>query len=169
MSFVKVINKNYDTVNAFSNLINYCMNDLDDFGEKTQLVFNAVYGLNPVTYQTLINDFNKAKDIHNQSHGKQLYHIVISIYKKDIDRSIRETSATWVMDTIGNWILSNGFQCAAFEHIKFNGNIHIHFIINNINFRTGKRLDNARTFFNQILCLCRNQFNYLNWESIIYD
>ena len=168
MSFVKYITNAYEDKDVLSKLLNYCVNDLDYYGEKTQEVISATYNLSPLSKEYLMNDFNKLKEITHQEHGRQLIHLVVSIFKNNIGESIQETSARLVMDTIGQWILASGYQSVAFIHIKESGNVHIHLIINNISYITGNRLTNIHGYLTNLTNLLRYQYSYLCWENPKY-
>lgn len=169
MSFMKVSNKNYDDIKALPTLINYCMNDLDCYLEKTQFVYNAVYGLNPLSIEHLIYDFNKLKELYDQNYGKRLHHVVVSIYRKEMSFKGRETSARLLMNSIGTWIFKSGYQCLIFAHVKHSGNIHLHIIMNNIDYRNGKRLHDTKEYFNRLNAFLRCQYGYLQWGKVQYD
>ena len=169
MSFIKVLNKQYSEVNALPNLINYCLNDKDYYGEVYQKIINAVYLLNPVSMERLIYDFNKVKEMYNQTNGRQLYHLVISIYVRNMSFDIRENYTRMIIETVGSVIANSGHQCLLFAHIKNDGNIHIHVIINNINYRDGKRLHDTKIYFDKLNNVLKNEYRELCWESVRYE
>lgn len=168
MSFIKYINKPYEDVNSLRNLISYCMNEQDCYGEKVQSVSNMIYGLCPLSFETAVNDFYIVKKLYNQLEGRQLNHLVISVYKEGVSKNSRIVSAKLILDGVGKKLMKDGYQNLCFLHVKNDGNIHIHVIINNVNYITGNRLTNIQGYLNHLTYLLNKQFKFLKWDSPIY-
>ena len=113
------------------------------------------------------------KKLAEKEDGKQLYHMVISIwryYAKPVykNKAVTEDACC---DLIGNdisQILYNmGYQNAYFKHNN-NGNRHLHFIINSVNFISGNKLSGVKSICSQTTQYLQREYPFLQWEGPYY-
>lgn len=160
MSFIKCVNEPYNNKKDLRRMINYVCN-------KPKMVDYKIFGANFLSKDTAIESMNFTKKYFNKCDGKQLYHIIISIYpSKYAGFDTKKILARFVMNEVGFLIAKMGYQNVAAIHAKKRidygvlgvqeENVHVHFIINSVSAIDGHKLTNIKTFLNQIKCFANN-------------
>lgn len=165
MSVVKVINKSYIEDDAFVNLMNY-----GDKKDKCELI---------CSFGTLENksgglrgmDF--IRQLYEKELGSKACHIVVSIYrevpvmdKKAFQNVLMQNvrCARLIGLELGKIIYSKGFQNKVFMH-EDTGKVHLHIIINSVNFMTGYMLDNRFGLGQELTMYLYRNYGFLQWEK----
>lgn len=170
MSSIIVMSKPYRNKDALENIISYALNI-----SKNELIINNSdiewegFGVNCFTPQNVVDSFNMVKRVYSKTDGKQLCHFVLSIYKKSIHtREHKEKLCSLISYSIGNYLFEQGYQCVSAIHSNSYENVHVHFIMNTVNGFTGMKLQNEKSFYDNLLYYLRENYNNLNWESIYF-
>lgn len=150
---LKIANGDYQNTDAVPNTIRYV---------ASHPIENGCNGIACSSLpEDAIDDFNEIKTFYSKTDGKQVRHFIISfVYSQYATEHIYQIA----------WNIACYFQQAghqAFYGIHENTDkhhckcYHIHMIINTINFRTGKRLENTPKQKNDFMAYI-NSLPYLN-------
>lgn len=164
MSVVKVINKSYRDDEALIDLMNY-----GDKRDGCELLYS--FGVCD----------NRDDSLRNMEFIRQLYgkeacskacHIVISIFRNAYIKDKRDfqamlelnvSSARAIGYELGCIVYNKGYQNKIFIH-NDTGTVHLHMIINPVNYETGRMLDNRIGLGQELTYyLCQN-YGFLQWE-----
>lgn len=170
MSNIIVFNKSFSDDKALENVINYVISETEN-DEINYISSNdfVCYGVNPLSVQTIINSFELDKRYYNKSGGKQIHHFILSIYKNNyLGVQNNKEWASLLMNELAYYLREKGFKNVACVHVAYGDNVHIHFAVNSINSFTGKKLNNERLFYADILTYLRSNFKILNWKNTIF-
>ena len=164
MSFVKVCPGKYDNTDALEKEFHYC-------AQKCE--YWSGYGIRTYSIAHAIFDMIQIKKLAEKEDGKPLYHMVISIWRYYVKPVYKNKAVTEdaCCDLIGNdisQILYNmGYQNAYFKHNN-NGNRHLHFIINSVNFISGNKLSGVKSICSQTTQYLQREYPFLQWEGPYY-
>ena len=160
MSFIKCVNEPYNEKNDLKRMVYYVC-------DKPNRVDYKIFGANILSKDSAIRSMNRVKKYFNKCDGKQLYHIIISIYpSKYTGFDAKKIFARYVMNEVGFFIAKMGYQNVAAVHVikridygvlgVQEENVHVHFILNSVSALDGHKLTNIKTFLNQIKCFANN-------------
>lgn len=162
MSLVKMNTKGYYNSNALEKEFEYCVSKCEWWsgnGIRTDSISRAIF------------DMRYVKILTGKEGGKQLYHMIVSIWRSSINRknfTDKDNSQNTFCYLIGNEIsiilFNAGYQNAYFKHMDGN-NAHLHFIINSVNFGTGKKMSGIGGYAKKIFYHLRNAYPFLKWEG----
>lgn len=159
MSFIKMSNGSYYNLDAIEKEFKYCTDKCEYWGGC---------GIRTDSINSAIFDMMQVKKFANKEDGKQLYHMIITIKSytaKDNNRQMTENSCCRLIGYEVSQILYNlGYQCAFFKH-KSNENIHLHFVINSVNFLNGNKLTGESTIINFIAKYLKREYTFLQWYA----
>lgn len=161
MSFIKICKGEYYNSDAIERLFEYCMGKCEywgGFGIRTDSIRSAMF------------DMKQVKKFAGKEGGKQLYHMIVSINYYRVRYDKRETANSWcrlIAIEISKRLYDLGYQNAYFKHNN-NGNLHLHFIINSVNFMTGKKLSGSQAIANFITNYAKKEYPFLQWEGSYY-
>lgn len=162
MSFIKNINGSYYSLSDLENVVNYCVN-------SNNCIEWEAFGVNGLNSKLAANSMLQTKKRLKKTDGKQLYHFVLSIYRRKYYRNeVREINASLIMNDVGNFIFEQGFQSLGALH-KDKNNIHIHFVVNSVSGFTGLKLNNYYALLNCIYKLLKEDYRFCDWEYIIHN
>lgn len=144
MSFIKSVNKPYNKKDDLKRMIDYVCN-------KPNMVDYQIFGANVLNTEYALISMNAVKKRFNNCDGKQLYHIIISIYpSKYTEFDTKKIFARYVMNEVGFFIAKMGYQNVAAVHaikrIDYGvlgvqeENVHVHFILNSVSALDGHKL-----------------------------
>lgn len=171
MSKLIVKNKAYTNENCIHNLINYITTDK----ETSRVLMVESFGVNPLNKDTMISSMIRAKERVNRTTGKQAYHLIISIYRKEHPMSDDKkiTYGKNIIYDIGNYFLNYHIQSViALQSERENNwnNVHIHCVINSIDMKTGLKITNTALLFNDLLSMLIKEYPFLRMEQYVtYD
>lgn len=169
MSNVIYKNKRYINYDALENIVAYALrthkNELNNPKQRVPWGGNGVITQSP---QTAINSFKAVKNINSKADGNLLHHVIITFKtsRKDVPILIRD--AYYLGGKVGFEVFKNGFQNIYFIHRESNS-IHIHMVINSINYCDGNRLINNKWMCDKIINKLYELCPHLEWDkNIIY-
>lgn len=177
MSNMVVKNKQYLNCIDLKNVVYYILRVNDDNELKAFYLPKLLWGgsgINSLSPITAIHTFQRVKRIYKKEDGNQLHHMIITIFKKynnpDLIRMQINDNKIWgrlIGDDISKLIFNIGYQNIFALHEDTNV-LHIHFVINSINWMDGSRIKSTKYFYNSILDFLKSEYYLLNWEGIIY-
>ena len=97
-----------------------------------------------------------------------MHHIIITFRTQHNHKPITNYEGIQIMSNVGFQLLEEGFQNMYFVHNEYDS-IHVHFIINSINFMTGKRIADKKHLTHGILSNLYQMTPNLQWDfRIVY-
>jgi len=168
MAKLIIENKAYINENCIHNLVNYITTDK----ETSRVLMVESFGVNPLNNETIIFSMIRAKERVNRTHGKQAYHLIISIYRTKNPMSDEQKIAYGknIIYDIGNYFLDHNIQSIISLQSENECNwynVHIHCVINSIDMKTGLKIKNTRLLFEGLLFMIRHEYPYLDMEQYI--
>lgn len=167
MSFIKEIRGDYIDNSAVTDVIRYCAKDGAEI--KGRGVFLD-------SIDTIVQGFIDIKRLFHKTEGKQLHHLVISIYKFEIIKDKKKINITKESQRICSELISNevidliyklGYQCCSFIHNDTN-TLHIHIVINSVSYIDGRKLSNMKELMKIVLNYLKIDYFFLDWEDCLY-
>ncbi|MCR0613018.1 relaxase/mobilization nuclease domain-containing protein [[Clostridium] innocuum] len=148
---------------------NYCVSDVLQYiiRPKSPTDYVDWHGLGVLESSILhaSDSFHAIKSIYEKENGKQLHHFILNL---DASSPLIYSWLHIVGFKTLQFIFDKGYQCVMAFHTN-TYTPHIHIVINSINFKNGKRLDQVQSFYNQVLYYLKYEFSALRWESsVIY-
>lgn len=172
MSIIVVVSEPYREANVLENIVAYALRvPVESLSENISDIKYISYGVNDLTPRHMINSFYNVKNLLNKRDGKQIHHFFLSIYKRNY-RGVKnkEQWADILSSYVGQYLRTLGFQNISFIHVnEYASNVHIHFVMNSVNAITGLKLNNEKSFYNDLLSYLRTNFKILKWEFVTYD
>lgn len=168
MSLVKIIKGRYQNKDALENEFNYCLGSHDEADRCEYWSGHGAYIWNP---SSAINDMKYIKWIYGKEDGKQLMHMVVSIYrylsiqkKEDFaeKEKTEQLSCDLLADEVSMLIFQSGYQNCYFKHIDTDY-VHLHYIVNSVGYRDGKKLANEFGLAKHIFSYLDENYHYLQW------
>lgn len=171
MSFIKLINKKYETKADVKSLIEYCV-------KQPFFIKYETFGTNCLNLEYALKSMYVRKKLFNKEDGQQIQHLVFSIKpEKSFCKSDLIIFSDQVMYEVGNHLADIGFQSIGFIHAKVNkiyadtespNNVHIHFIVNNTNAIDGHNMRDIKNLLYSILYKLRKDpsLKFLNWRYV---
>lgn len=169
MSNVIVMNNSYVDENALRDVFNYC---------ARKASYGGGYGIRLESESSAINSMMYIKQYHGKTDGKQVCHIVVGVdticdtgreYTKKqsaIDGEVLDRFAGSLSEYIYR---KHGYQNCYFRHVSQSYRPHVHYVINPVHVRTGKKLashsDLAKDMYNLVL----QYFPDLRWKGVRYN
>lgn len=172
MSNIILMNKSYNDELALPTVMNYC---IGNHSTKKKCFSWGGTGVDTSNIDTAINDMYKVKNYFSKTNGKQLYHIVITIYSDTdsvdenyLKRKYKKESniCDAIVKPISKLIYDMGFQNCFFRHGD-SSIVHAHFVINSVNWMDGRKLTNFKSFVFAIKQFALRQL-YVNLGELVY-
>lgn len=162
-------NRQYLNSDALENVVAYALRtDKVDLDNPMQRIIWGGQGIITRTPQTAIDGFNAVKKIYQRNEGNLLHHIIITFRTRHNHKPITNYEGIQIMSNVGFQLLEEGFQNMYFVHNEYDS-IHVHFIINSINFMTGKRIADKKYLTHGILSNLYQMTPNLQWDfRIVY-
>lgn len=163
MSNVIVRCLNYMNEDALENVVAYGLKvGKDDLDDSAFVVSWGGNGVLMNTPRTAIHSFETIKRLYDKSNGNLLHHVIINL---KCDKKINQLIpiAREICTNLGFNLCDAGFQNMYFIHPK-NGYVHIHLVMNSINYLTGNRIQSTGWLGNNILKYLKINYYYLDWE-----
>lgn len=155
----------YKDQEALNNVIKYIMRGSYEEGEG---FISYARGVNQLSIDSMISSMETVKRITNQLNGKQLIHFCISIYpKKFMSVDNKVLNGKLILQDVCDYFYNLGYQIIGAVHKEDFVNVHVHFVVNNINLNTGKRMYDVQTVFCNLLYELEDGYN-LNWGKVNY-
>lgn len=156
---------NYSNKNAVENVIRYVTRSRANEDRVDSLISYGGSGVNHFgTSEEMINQFLHVQRVHNidRRGGRRLYHEVFNLTDEDFKRLCFDLDQVNIFaQRICNVYYQMGHQVVYAIHYEPEEYLHIHFVVNTINFRTGRKWHEYKAstayrekVFNEIL---RNQ------------
>ncbi len=171
MSNLILVDRLYEDDNALECVIAYCLNvnryHLDKFNNNIEYY---CFGVNQLSPKHIIDSMVAIKRIYHKEDGKQLHHIVLGIYQSfDFGVEHRKKWASLIAWDIGYYIYEKGYQNIVAIHIRYDGYVHFHIILNSVNYAIGKKLTNLKEFVNDINQFLKSNYQNLKWNNIYFN
>ena len=177
MSVIRIAPGNYDNPDALERVFNYCLKNIYD-GNGCKYWDGA--GISSDSIKSAIFDMRMVKFCHNKMDGKQLHQFVLSLkrkqledvcyynsyYKKYDKRKDQPYAMTISLET-SELVYNMGFQNAFFIHDDTDY-VHIHFILNSVNYKTGIKIYNLTSIVNSVYYHLNREFKFLDWKGVMY-
>lgn len=166
MSIVKLILKSYRDKDAVNDVMHYCLKSNGDCSEW------GGHGVCTISLQTAIDGFKQIKKFYKKEDGKQLHHFVVSISRTMYTENKSEylskkrtenISTRLIAYELSEQVFNEGYQNCWFIHTD-TSYCHIHLLINSVNYKTGKKLNNLFNFKKIIETYLKCNYSYLQWE-----
>lgn len=156
---------NYSNKNAVENVIRYVTRSRPNEDRADSLISYGGSGVRCYgTPEEMINQFLYVQYVYNidRRGGRRLYHEVFNLTDEDFKRLCFDLNQVNIFaQTICNVYYKMGHQVVYAIHYEPEEHLHIHFVVNTINFRTGRKWHEYKAstacremLFNEIL---RNQ------------
>ena len=159
MSFIKIIKNDYTSKDAIGNVFDYCIRaDIKDNHQSVQWDGIGICGYSKAD---VIESMQFVKHFFKKEEGIQMYHMVVSIFKKH--NHYNSGWANLIAMDLMHFIYEKGYQNCYFKHTD-SGCVHLHFIINSVNYKDGKMLSKVWSFENEILAFLRGKYKGLEWQ-----
>lgn len=172
MSNLIVITEQYQNQDVFENMLNYQLGNngsQNNVNTKNKCYLSGGSGVLLGDSVAIINSFRLIKSIYDKRCGNMLHHFILTVYNGE--RLSKNDAKIWsrlIVQDVSTYLIDIGFQNIFFIH-QDTEIIHIHFIINSINYHNGYRLTNHRDFYVGILKKLIENFPDLNWgKKIIF-
>ena len=154
MAILKIINEGYRNTDAIDKLVSYVLN-------PNKMPSN-VYGGNAISLYTPADSMNRIKTVYGQTTGRQAIHFILAFTHKEISsvtpsilKMLGNDICTFFRDV---QVLYSLHECSDQYGDFVADGIHFHFVINPVNYTTGKKFgidysnSNAlKTFILQLL------------------
>lgn len=172
MSNLIVMNNSYNDPFALDMVMNYCAGT-DCTYMKCEKWGGT--GVDVSSIEAAIASMKGLKESCNKTGGKQLCHFVITVGKKTNStnekylkskRTYESNKCDEIAPRVSHFIYQQGFQNCFFKHVDSDV-MHIHFVINSVNYLTEKKISNINTLANYILNFTRNTL-FLGLRGICY-
>lgn len=166
MSFIKIVSAGYTDINALKDVSNYGAN-----GERCMLLDGA--GVCDCNVDRAVKNMNFIKWLYDKEGGKQLVQLIINVYRYQHIKNRNEFEEKYQMELsyvklvsidIENMLLDMGFQSNVYLH-EDTDYIHLHFVINSVNFRTGAKMHNIYEIEKQINSYLKQNYSNLQWKG----
>lgn len=158
MSIVKMIKNDYTGKDAIGNVFDYCIRaGMKDPYHPVQWDGIGIYGYSKAA---VIESMQFVKRFFKKEEGIQMHHMVVSIFKKN-----NQNNSVWanlIARDLMYFIYGKGYQNCYFKHTD-SGCVHLHFIINSVNYKDGKMLSKVWAIQNEILEFLRGNYKELEW------
>ena len=164
MSYIKVVNKKYADEYVVGNLLKY-----GEEGENREFLGGC--GISDLSDKYESRDMNFVKKLYGKENGRQAYQIIISIYKnrktknreERIDKyKVESTYAFIIAEEISDMLYEKGFQNAVYRH-EDSDYVHLHFMINSVNYKTGRKASDMKELLNEVSNYLRKNYPRLDW------
>ena len=169
MSNVIYKNTRYVNTDALENIVSYALRcDKVDLDSSLQSVAWSGQGIITKTPKMAINSFRTVKQIFTKNDGNQLHHVIITFKTRQVMKPITTYDAIKIMSEVGYGLLVLGFQNMYFVHNEYDS-IHVHFVINSINFLDGRRISRLKDLTHNIVMKLYQLTPMLEWNfNVIY-
>lgn len=135
MAIVKIVGGKYINPDAVENTICYITGNRNNRQDKVYSVGGL--GVDYSKYENAIKQFQATKLVWNKEDKRQVVHIVVS-FGDTRERLLKPVDIERLAYPIGA-LLSKGEYQVMWSIHKNTDNLHIHYIINSVSYRTGKK------------------------------
>lgn len=169
MSFSKIISGEYENSDALEKCINYCTGDTVDYDKCD---YWSGYGVLTTSIPAAINSMKMVRRLNYEIDGRQLMHVMITIKryvkvtsKKEYEDNLKfeDSSCDDVAEEVAFMLCQRGFQTIYSKHID-KEYLHVHFIVNSVNFMNGSLLTNTNDLKRLIDTYVKINFPLLQWR-----
>lgn len=169
MSFSKIIPGDYENLDALDKCIKYCAGETV-VHDKCEY-WNG-YGVLTTSTSAAINSMKMVRRLNYETNGKQLIHVMVTIKryvkaksKKEYEDNLRyeDSSCDDVAEEVAFMLCQRGFQTIYSKHID-KEYLHVHFIVNSVNFMNGSLLTNTNDLKRLIDTYVKINFPLLQWR-----
>lgn len=157
MPTVKFADGEFRNKKAVENLIEYIFDS-----QKTLHNITDALGVYPVRTKTIIRQFKEVQKNHRNMKGRKAYHLIVSFSDNEM-MHLDMTDYGEIGYSTASYFWNADHQVAYALH-ESSDNLHFHFAINAVNFKTGKKYHLQRSDYRQI-----NQYVQTLVDSIIND
>lgn len=164
MSLVKVTESSYNDAYALADVFNYC-------GKMGKCIYWDGLGVCLHNIRTAMDSMRIIKRSYGKDSGKQLHHVIISIYrdmyvKNEQELKNKKSTERICRSLIGmeicEYIYNLGFQNVYFLHDDAQY-VHLHILVNSVSYMNGIKLTNLYSFRNNIEQCLKNNYPFLQW------
>lgn len=130
---------NYKNMNAVDNLIRYITRTRQDESRFDELKYWTAIGFNNSDVNTTIQQFTHVQSIMRDHTIRKAYHFTYSPDQNEkhlIDKDYR--LAALIAYNQALLLYNAGYQIVVAVHDTIDGNLHFHFVLNSVNYITGK-------------------------------
>lgn len=180
MSNIIIVDKTYNDPNSLEKVVSYVLYGKHSYGTDNVLNNSPTVdwggiGINLLNPAMAVKSFQQIKSIYHKDSGNQLHHFVITLCKIDdwgcvIPVNNDETNM-WLnilLNDLCDYINYCGFQLLFGIH-RNTDKLHIHCIMNSVNYLTGLRLNNRQSFYETIYLILRKQIIGWQWNGVVYN
>lgn len=115
--------------------------------------------------ESIIQNFEFAKQMYEKTDGKQVAHIIIGTEKE----GLIEEELMGIAETAMEYFFSSGFQCCYALHrgsVDNQGYLHVHMAVNTVNAQNGRRLYESYSVTGELKTVLSAQYSGLYWSSV---
>lgn len=132
MPVIKIINKKYNSLNAMRNLIYYVM-----AAAKTPNRIMGAIAVYPIEEEKIMQQFKQTQVLHRNQKKNRVLHILLSFSAKE-SQWLNYKDYTKIGYSVANYYGRANHQVVFALH-EDTDNPHIHFVVNRVNYITGKK------------------------------
>lgn len=144
MANLKIVDKKYELIDDIRRVISYVINPM-----KTDYV--GANGVIPTTAQSIASQFLLVKNTYNKLEGRQLRHFIVSFTDNE---AISPEKAFYLAYEIAEYY-GNDYQIAFAVHDDTDY-VHVHFVMNSVNYNTGIKYAGGFEDFNNLKAYINN-------------
>ena len=158
MAVLKIVPGGYMNLDALEKLIDYVFH---------KALLTGGYGVNPLH---AAEQMHIVKQYWDQTQGKQLRHFVVSFNDRESKAIYRADDLMIGAYQVCQSYYEEGYQCVFGVHRSADGSgWHIHFVVNNTNLMTGRRLSESNRMDYQLKYVIQASLLPTQWIQICYD
>lgn len=132
MPIIKFINKKYTSFEAMKNLIYYIM-----AAEKTPNRIIGAIAVYPIEKEEIVRQFKQTQVLHRNQKKNRALHIILSFSEED-SQWLNLKDYEKIGYSVANYYGKANHQVVFALH-EDTDNPHIHFVVNKVNYITGKK------------------------------
>ncbi len=180
MSNIIIVDKSYMDSDSLNKVVSYILYGKHSYS-KDNILYNSPnvewggIGINLLNPALAVKSFQQIKSIYHKENGNQLHHFIISLCKVDdwgfaIPVNNDETNM-WLnllLNDLCDYVNQNGFQLLFGIH-RNTDKLHIHCVMNSINYSTGLRLNNRQGFYETMYQILKSQIIGWQWKGVVYN
>lgn len=132
MPVIKFINKKYNSLNAMRNLIYYVM-----AADKTPNRIMGAVAVYPIEEKEIVRQFKQTQVLHRNQKKNRVMHILLSFSAEEA-QWLNFKDYAKIGYSVANYYGNANHQVVFALH-EDTDNPHIHFVVNRVNYVTGKK------------------------------
>ncbi len=139
MGICKIVNENYPEQRDIHNLCQYILDS-----EKTRYGLVGGYGLNIFNEKAIIDSFLVIQKFYLKESGRRIHHFILAFNPQECMQMSLE-DIYQICQYVSEYYIRQGFQVFYGVHDEgfTKGQIHVHFGVNTVNFKDGRKLENS--------------------------